>query len=324
MEKRAEKAGIKTFCFPMHGEVDLFASWKIRRLIKKHGYDIIHSHTSHAHTLAFLGSIGTRAIRLVSRRVDYSIYRHSFLKLSGIKYLYMGDFYIAISRKIKEVMVNDGLPEDRINVVHSGIDLNRFKNSSKEHLISEFDIRKGDRVVINVAHLAWHKGQKYLVEAIPRVLASVPEARFFIVGGGELMDDLKYRAISLGIGDKLVFTGFRRDVGAFYKTADLFVMSSVQEGLGTALLDALAMGKPVVAARSGGIPEAVQDGETGLLVAAGDAKALADGIVEMLTKTGKAKIMAENGLWKVRENFSVDAMVQKNIEVYHRILSEGR
>ena len=159
------------------------------------------------------------------------------------------------------------------------------------------------------------------MEAIPRVLASVPEARFFIVGGGELIDDLKSRAVSLGIGEKLVFTGFRRDVGAFYKIADLFVMSSVQEGLGTALLDALAMGKPVVAARSGGIPEAVQDGETGLLVAAGDAKALADGIVEMLTKTGKAKIMAENGVIKVRENFSVDAMVQKNIEVYQRILS---
>ena len=98
-------------------------------------------------------------------------------------------------------------------------------------------------------------------------------------------------------------------------------MSSVQEGLGTAVLDALAMGKPVVAARSGGIPEAVQDGETGRLVAAGVPKALADGIIEMLTKTGKAEKMAENGLWNVRETFSVDAMVQKNIEVYHRILS---
>ena len=80
------------------------------------------------------------------------------------------------------------------------------------------------------------------------------------------MADLKALAASLGLNRELVFTGFRRDVGAFYKIADLFVMSSVQEGLGTAVLDALALGKPVVATNSGGIPEIIQDGKTGRLV----------------------------------------------------------
>lgn len=324
MAKEAEKAQIKVFPVAMRGEADLLAGFRIRALIKRFKYDILHSHTSHAHSLAFLASFGTRTRRIVTRRVDFSIFRHSFLKLSGIKYRYMSDFYIAISNKIKDVLVNDGIPARRIFVVHSGINPNRFDDASKDHLIEEFTIKSSEQVVINVAHLAGHKGQQYLVRSIPLVLAKIPTARFFIVGGGELMDELKTLAASLGIKEKLIFTGFRWDVGAFYQLADVFVMSSIQEGLGTAVLDALALGKPVVAAKSGGIPEIVDDGKTGRLVAPADPAALAAGIIELLTHTGRAKQMASQGQAKIREQFSVEAMVDKNIKIYQHILKIGR
>jgi glycosyltransferase involved in cell wall biosynthesis len=320
MATKAEAAGIDIFPIAMHGEADLAAALGIRRLNRKFCYDIIHSHTSHAHTLAFLSSIGVRVQRLVTRRVDFSIFRHSFLKLSGIKYRYMADYYIAISRKIKEVLVSDGIPAERIFVVHSGIDPDRFVNESSEHLISEFGIKSDEKIVINVAHLAGHKGQKYLVRAIPAVLERFPRARFFIVGGGELMEELKALAVSIGLNEELVFTGFREDVGAFYRLADLFVMSSVQEGLGTAVLDAMALGKPVVATHSGGIPEIIQDGQTGRLVTPADLAELAEGIIELLTNAEQVKRMASRGKEVARRNFSVDAMVDKNIEVYQEIL----
>ena len=321
MAEKAKQAQMTVFPITMHGEIDLIACLRIRKLINRFNYDIIHSHTSHAHTLAFLASFGIKVRRVVTRRVDFSIFRHSFLKLSGIKYRYMADFYIAISQKIKNVLIDDGISSGRIFVVHSGIDINRFDADGKEQLISEFDIRNNEQIVINVAHLAGHKGQQYLVRAIPLVLGKIPDVRFFIIGGGKLMDELKTLAASLGLKKELIFTGFRKNVGAFYQIADLFVMSSVQEGLGTAVLDALVLGKPVVATRAGGIPEIIRDGETGRLVAPGDPAALAEGIVEMLNHTERAKRMAVYGQEMVRKKFCVEAMVNRNIEVYKKILN---
>ena len=322
MAEKAEETGIKTFPISMHGEVDPLACFRIRTLINKFKYDILHPHTSHAHTLAFFSSMGTHVNRLVTRRVDFSIFRHSFLKLSGIKYRCMSDFYIAISHKIKDVLVNDGIPAGRIFVVPSGINPNRFANAGTDDLIAEFNIKSSEQIVINVAHLAGHKGQQYLVRAIPLVLAKIPTARFFIVGGGELMDKLKNLAASLGLKKELAFTGFRRDVGAFYQIADLFVMSSVQEGLGTAVLDALALGKPVVATQSGGIPEIIKNGENGLLVSPADPKVLSEGIIRMLTDDELAKRVAKTGQSMVKQQFTIDTMVDGNIDVYRRILGD--
>jgi len=307
----------------MRGEADLAAGFRLKQLIRKHHYDIVHAHTSHAHTLAFLASIGCKICRLVTRRVDFSIFRHSFLRLSGFKYRYMADYYIAISRKIKAVLVNDGIAADRIFVVHSGIDLQRFAGVSGDYLMSEFKLKPNEQVVINVAHLAGHKGQQYLVRAIPHVLKIIPNVRFFIVGGGGLMSELKALAGSLELNQRLTFTGFRKDVGAFYDIADLFVMSSVQEGLGTAILDALALGKAVVAANSGGIPEIIADGDTGRLVEPANPLALAEGIIDVLTNPEQARRMAARGRALVQKNFSIDAMVGKNLAVYHQLLSPG-
>ena len=324
LEERAKSARIEVFPIAMHGEVDLLACVRLRKVIGRFNYDILHSHTSHAHTLAFFASLGIKTRLLVSRRVDFSIFRHSFLRLSGFKYRYLANYYIAISHKIRDVLVSDGIPAQRIFVVHSGINPERFVSSPKDHLIREFNIKKDEHIVVNVAHLAGHKGQKYLVRAVPHVLAKIPTARFFIVGGGELMPELQSLAASLGLRHKLIFTGFRRDVGSFYQIADLFVMSSVQEGLGTAVIDALALGKPVVATHAGGIPEIIRDGENGRLVASGDPTALAGGIIELLTNPERAKNMGMRGQEVVRKNFSIDPMVEKNIDVYQNILTAGK
>jgi len=323
MAAKALAAGVRVFPMAMRGEADLPAAIRLRQVIKAHDYDILHSHTSHAHTLAFFASVGCRVSRLVTRRVDFSIFRHRSLRINSIKYRFMADFYIAISQKIKAVMVADGVAADRIFVVHSGIDTARFERASGEGVRSEFGLEPDQQVVINVAYLAGHKGQQYLVRAIPHVLEKIPGVRFFIIGAGELMAELQALSASLGITQALTFTGFRKDVGAFYQIADLFVMSSVQEGLGTAVLDALALGKPVVAANAGGIPEIIRDGETGRLVEAANPQALAQGIIEMLTHKDHAQRTAGRGQTLVQEQFSIDAMVENNLAVYRRLLASG-
>jgi glycosyltransferase involved in cell wall biosynthesis len=323
MAERAREKGFDVIPLKMTSEIDFIASFRIRKLIRRFKFDIIHSHTSHAHMLAFWASLGQRIRRLVTRRVDFSIFRNSFLHLNVIKYRFMADYYIAISHKIREVMMEDGIPDRRIFVVHSGIDPLRFIPATGGCLRSEFNIKENQQVVINVAHLAEHKGQIYLVRAIPRVLAALPDTRFFIVGQGELMENLKKAASALGLKRELIFTGFREDVADFYQIADLYVMSSVQEGLGTAVLDALALAKPVVATNTGGLPEIILNGKTGRLVAPADPGSLADGIVNMLTRTETAKTMATEGQTMVQNCFSIDAMVDNNIEVYKKVLANG-
>ena len=136
-----------------------------------------------------------------------------------------------------------------------------------------------------------------------------------------VLAELKALAASLGITRELVFTGFRSDVGAFYKIADLFVMSSVQEGLGTALLDALAEGKTVVATDCGGIPEIIYDGETGRLVEPANPEALARGIIDALRHPELAGRMADRGRALVQNRFSIETMAENNLAVYRMLLS---
>ena len=323
LEGKVRAEQITTFPLEMHSEIDLRAAYKIRKLINTYHYDIIHSHTSHAHTIAFFAALGTKSRLLVSRRVDLSIFRHSFLRLSSIKYRFMADHYIAISKKIKDVMVADGIPGKCISVAHSGIDLERFAASSMEHLIPEFKLTKNDPIIVNIAHLAGHKGQIHLIKAVPLVLAKIPNARFFIVGGGKLLAELQALASSLDINRNLTFTGFRDDVGAFYQLADIVVMSSIQEGLGTAIIDALALAKPVIATDAGGIPEIIENGVTGTLVPPADPQALADGIIKYLTDPKQAEQIGILGQKKVREHFCMDTMVEKNIDVYTQLLGSA-
>jgi len=317
---KARAASLEVFPVAMRGEFDVPACLRIRRLIRRFGYDIIHSHTSHGHSLAYFASLGCGTRRLVTRRVDFSIFRRSFLGLNGVKYRHMAHGYIAISDAVRQVMEKDGIRGERIFVVPSGVDPQRLAGSSGRRLRGEFGIEADERVVINVAHLAGHKGQQYLVQAIAHVVGKIGRVRFFIIGSGERMQPLQRLAASLGIGGRIVFTGFRQDVGGFYDIADLFVMSSIQEGLGTAVLDALALGKPVVATDAGGLPEIIRDGQTGRLVPAADPVALARGIIELLENRELAGRLARRGQQMVREEFSVDAMAEKNIAVYRRLL----
>ena len=205
----------------------------------------------------------TAGVRLVaSRRVDFRLQRHSF---SRWKYRQVERF-IAASAAIRGILVSDGIPATRIDVVHDGIDVERVAKVPAGDIHQAFWFPKGAPVVVNVGALVGHKGQKFLVEAMAQVRRQVPDAQLVIFGEGDLREPLTRQIRDLGLDKHVVLAGFRDDVHALTRSADLFVMSSVTEGLGSAVLDAMALGLPVVGTRAGGIPEAVEEGVTGLLV----------------------------------------------------------
>jgi glycosyltransferase involved in cell wall biosynthesis len=156
------------------------------------------------------------------------------------------------------------------------------------------------------------------------VVKKHPEIRLFILGKGRLELQLKAMAEALNLERNIIFTGFRKDVGAFLNIFNLLVVSSVEEGLNSTILDALSLEVPVVATDAGGIPEVINNGETGILVPRADPEALASGILWMLSNPDQAKAMAKKGREKVIKQFSDKVMVEKNIQIYQKLISERK
>ena len=321
LAERARAEGLTVHEVRMRGEWDLGAVRAIRRLYRERAPDLVHMHTSHAHTLGCLARTGLpRPLTAVSRRVDFSIYRN-FLRLSWFKYRLLGDRFVAISAAIRDQMVGDGIPADRIEVVWSGVDPPPAAGGTRRDLRAELGLPPGTPLVGDVAAFGWHKAQEVLVEATPLLLREVPEARVLLVGEGECRPAVEARARRLGLlGDAVRFTGFRDDVPDVLASLDVFVMCSVKEGLCTSALDAQAAGVPVVASAVGGLPEAVEDGVTGILVPPRDPAALASAVARLLRDRPLRDRMGAAGRARVGERFGMDAMVDGNRAVYGRML----
>lgn len=301
-------------------EVDLSTAWKLSRLVRQLRPEIIHAHDPHAVSMAALAlsfNAPTPRPRLVAaRRVDFHLQKHSF---SRWKYRQM-DLFLAASGAIRDVLISDGIPAAHIVIVHDGIDVAKLGRLPAQDVHAEFWLPHGAPVLVNVGALVAHKGQRYLVEAMPLVLRAVPDAHLIIFGEGELRGALERQVKDLHLEKHVLLPGFREDVLQLVKTADLFVMSSVTEGLGSSVLDAMAMRLPVVGTLAGGIPEVVADGETGVLVPPAHPKELAAAIVGLLKDPARRSRMGEAGLARVREQFGVARMLQSTLQAYRRVL----
>lgn len=308
-------------------EVDLHAAWKFARLVKRLAPDVIHAHDPHGIAMASLalslgaGSThGARGPALVaSRRVDFHLKGNSFSRWKHRQV----DCFIAASDAIRQMLVADGVPADRAVTVHEGIDVDRVAAAPPVDVHEAFWLPHHAPVVGNVAALVPHKGQRYLIEAAPLVLRKVPDARFIILGEGELRDQLEHLVREHHLEKHVLLPGFRTDVLGCIKGFDLFVMSSVTEGLGTSLLDAMACARPIVATRAGGIPEIVEDGVNGVLVPSRDSDALAQAIVRVLEDAPLRQRLGEAGFARVRERFTVERMVAETAAVYARVAGTG-
>jgi glycosyltransferase involved in cell wall biosynthesis len=303
---------------PMN-EIDLAAAWKLSRIVRQWRPQIVHAHDPHAVSMAALAlSFAAPVPRpkiVASRRVDFHLQPNAF---SQWKYRQV-DGFIAASRAIREVLVDDGIPAGRIDVVHDGIDVEKIGRRAAVDLHAEYWLPHGVPTIVNVGALVAHKGQKHLIEAMPLVLHEVADARLVIFGEGELRGALERQVKHLGVEKRVLLPGFREDVLSLMKSADLFVMSSITEGLGSAVLDAMAMGLAVVGTRAGGIPEAVVPGETGLLVAAGEPRPLAEAMVTLLRDPALRGAYGEAGRRRVAEHFGVDRLVDGTLAAYQRL-----
>lgn len=321
--KRAKDAGIPTIEIRMRGEWDLWAARRVGRAMERGAYDICHAHTAHAHMVAVAGRwfAPAKPALIVSRRVDFSLHKAPF-GLSKLKYMLGVDRFVTVSDCIRQVMVADGLEGSRIAVVHSCQDPARFENVQAGALKEELGIAPSAPVLGNVSALVGHKGQRHLLDAMPKMLEEMPNLVLVIVGEGALRGALTAQARGLGIEGHVVFAGHRDDILRFYRIFDVFAMSSEMEGMGSAILEAMGMGCPVVATNAGGIPEVVRHERNGLLVERRNPGALANGVLRMLRDAELRRRCVEGGQRTLREEFSVDTLVENTLAVYRDVLAK--
>jgi glycosyltransferase involved in cell wall biosynthesis len=313
---RARTAGLSAHAARFQGDLGPFGILSLVRALGETRPDVLQLHDPHAVSAGLVARriSGSRARLVATRRVDFRLRALP----SRLKYRAC-DRVIAVSRAIAGQLRRDGIPEARVRLVYEGVPDRAPVDGGREALAA-LGVPAGSRVVGNVAALTDHKDHATLIESAALLRERFPGVSFVIAGEGELRAVLEARARALGLGGRLVFAGFRTDLDRLLPSFDVFCLSSHMEGLGTSLLDAMAFGRPVVATRAGGIPEAVEDGRTGLLVPPRDPRALADALGSLLQDEDRARRMGEAGRQRFLARFSAGHMVEETLKVYEEVL----
>lgn len=232
---------------------------------------------------------------------------------------------IAVSNFIKNHLKKTGLPSTKIELVYHGVDIHKFKeNKLKLNIKHSLGIKNGERIIMCVARLYPVKGIDRLIKAIPVILERGNIIKVVLVGNGAHKKEYEKLAHSLGVKSKVLFLGVQENVEALLNAADVFCLSSVTESLSFAILEAMAVGKPVVATKVGGVPEVVVNEITGLLVSPGNTRQLAYAINRLVEDKPLAKTLGENARNRIKEIFSFDRMIKETLSVYEQVLEENK
>ena len=305
--RRAEHAGLPTYRLTLRGEWDIRSARELRAVAGEWRADIVHAHDARAHSIARLALLGKQKTRLiVTRRVAFTP------KQVRLKYRHGIDAFIAISNAVKAVMVKAGVPSDRIDVVYSGLPapvVNRPRNWRRERGWPSTTIVCGI-----VGAMTQEKGLD-LVGGIARRLPGevFRRTRLVLLGG-------KGKGGTSVSGVEGFDAGFVEEIHDAMAGLDVLWHPAKSEGLGTSVIDAMALGVPPIAFSVGGLPEVIEDGKSGLLIPAGDVQAFMRGAAELITNDALRAKLGEGAKVRARE-FSDKRMIERTAEVYHRVIA---
>jgi glycosyltransferase involved in cell wall biosynthesis len=310
LAREAAAAGIAVEALPVANALDVRAGARLRALVA--GHDVVHFHTARAHALApFCRGRGARLV--VTRRMDY-------VPSGGVyvRWLYNRavDAVIAISEGVRAALLRAGVQADRIRVVPSGIDVAAVDPppGARTAVRAGWDVGADDVLVLVLGALERRKGHAVLLEAARRVAPARPGLRYVFAGDGSERAALATAARELG--DRVLFAGFRQDVGACLAAADVVALPSLHEGLGVAALEAMAASRPVVASRVGGLAEVVVDGETGLFAEPGEPESLATALATLASDRDLRARLGEGGRRRVLARYTAARMAEGTIACY--------
>ena len=318
VDSAARSAGIQVRNLFCAGDLDLPFAYRLTQFIQATGPDLVHCHSRRgADILGGLAASFADVPAIVSRRVDNTEMR----LMAALRYRPFRKI-IAISEAIAAVLRDHDVDPDRIEVIRSAVDTARFgKPVDRDAFRKEFGLPKDATIIGAAGQLIPRKGHRYLLQAIADLRHKHPEIRLIIFGEGHLNNQLRAQAASLGLGEVVQFAGFREDLDDFMGAFDIFAHPALAEGLGVATLKAAAAGVPVIGFNAGGLPEAVVDGETGILVSPENVEELRAAIVNLIDDEDLRHRMGESGRQRMQSEFSIDTMADKHDEFYESVLN---
>jgi glycosyltransferase involved in cell wall biosynthesis len=313
---RAREAGFGVYEAPMRSALDLPAILRLRRFMRQTQADIVNCHSGRDTQVAGI------AARLLPRRPRIVRTRHLALPItSRYTYSVLPDHVVTVSRFVESYLVSAGVPSGIITTVPTGIDFARYDRANiAGNLRAELGLAPDTPLVGTVAILRNKKGHQDILDAVPAVLDQYPETHFVFAGDGPQWEKLRKRIAADCLGERVHMLGLRRDVTNILAALDIFVLPTHQEALGTAFIEAGAMGLPVVATAVDGVPEVVVDGRTGLLVPLRDGSAIARAICTLLADMEYRKKLGTAAARYVREKFSRATMACGMEHLYSRLL----
>jgi glycosyltransferase involved in cell wall biosynthesis len=328
----AESAGVRiiTVCELVRNlspgrDLKVFLSlYRIFRAEKPH---IVHTHTSKAGILGRWAALLARVPVILHTSHGHVFWGYFgpmqtglFIVLEKITALFT-DCIIALTDQERADHLRFHIaPGKKFTTIHSGADLSLFNAAlyDRSKMKTELHIPPDDLVVGTVGRLTPVKGQIHLLEAAAKVLAVRPDTTFVFLGDGELQPELRKRAAEMGVADRVHFPGWRLDAAAVMSVFDVFALPSLNEGMGRVLVEAMALSKPIIASRIGGITDLVVHGKNGLLVPPRDAGAIAEAILLLLGDEPRRKVMRGEGRRMV-EGYSAELMVEKINALYEQL-----
>ncbi len=314
---------------------DFIAFWKICRLLKARKYHILHTHTAKAGMVGrFAGKLC--GIPIIVHTLHGSTFHENLNPLTNFVYRFLEKLaarftqrVISVGNDLKDRYVKAGVgrPEQYITI-RSGFDLGRFLlsgpeiDSARRHIRRELDIADSDIVVGSASRLEPRKGHVYFLQAASHIAKANKHVQFIIAGEGDAEAELRSFAKKVGLEKRVHFLGHRQDIECVMSAMDVFVLSSLWEGLPRVLVQSAALGKPIVTFDIEGARELVQDGRNGFVVPLKDIRTLIDRILYLVNNPAKAHEMGARGRENVSSEWNYDTMVYRIDQLYRTLLRE--
>lgn len=316
--------GIEVSVIGRRPGIDFGCARQLRDLFRQAGAALVHAHQFGPLLYSALARVPgmPTPILFTEHGRDFPDYRRWKRVWANRLLLSSEDRFIAVGESVRRALVDfEGLPEARIEIIYNGCDLSQFdsRRSHRSLVRSELGLEQDVFVVIQVARLDRLKDWATALRAVNLLFSEDPTARFVVVGDGEDRSRLERLTQELQMTKRVLFLGSRPDVARLLQAADAFMLSSISEGIPLTLIEAMASGLPCVATNVGGVPELISDGETGLLVGAGDHVGLAAQLGRLASTPGLPQRLGMAGRRHVMQRHDAIVMHERYLDLYRRM-----
>lgn len=334
MAEELRALGVLVECLNIKHLRDFDAIPRLTKYLKSIGADLVHTQLEAAN---ILGNISAKLLRLpsvctihVMPSLDVKTKTKLHQKVEWFALRHFCDRVISVSEEARQYHITmSGAPAGQVTTIYNGIDLSVFSNMNyaqeRSNVRAELGIPSEADILVTVAVLRPPKGIQFLIRALPAIVDSHPSAYYLIVGGGPHREALVEEAGKLGVNERVIFAGMRKDVKRMLAASDIFVLPTLTEALPTVLAEAMAARLPLIASHVGGVPEMITEGQNGLLVTPEDIQGLSNACIRLLKNRNERLAMGAEGWRIVQQRFSVERQVEQLRDLYlERLRAYGK